>query len=201
LIRGKISVIKIKYPEVILMNDKIIETERLILRQWRDSDLMSMAKINADHRVMEHFPAVKTFDETQQFINGNRALFKEVGFCFYATELKGTQELIGFVGIAPVSEMPCGNAIEIGWRLGAQFWGQGYATEAARAVIDYAFNILNIKELVSFTATTNKKSESLMQRLGFIRSQKDDFDHPRIADGHPLRRHIFYRLTNNLDKD
>lgn len=179
------------------MIDTILETERLILRQWRDSDLQAMATINQDPKVMEHFAATRSLEETKAFINSNKTLFKDLGYCFYATELKQTHELIGFVGIAPVYEMPCTPAIEIGWRLGTKFWGQGLATEAAKAVIDYAFNALGIGELVSFTATTNKKSERVMQRLGFIRSEKDDFDHPRIVDGHPLKRHIFYRLKNN----
>ncbi|MBX9705918.1 MAG: GNAT family N-acetyltransferase [Gammaproteobacteria bacterium] len=182
------------------MSDTIIETERLILRQWRDSDLQIMAQINHDPRVMEHFPAPRTLEETKAFINGSKALFKEVGYCFYAAELKDTQELIGFVGIAPVYEMPCTPAVEIGWRLGTKFWGQGFATEAARAVINYAFGTLGIDELVTFTATTNKKSERVMQRLGFSRSEQDDFDHPRIMDGHPLNRHIFYRLKSDSGK-
>ncbi len=176
------------------MSDTIIETERLILRHWRDNDLQPLLEINQDPKVMEHFPATKTLEETQAFINGNIALYKDVGYCFYATELKHTQELIGFVGICPVYELSCAPAIEIGWRLGAKFWGKGYATEAATAVIVHAFNNLGINELVSFTASTNKQSERLMQRLEFIRSEVDDFDHPKIEVGHPLRRHILYRL-------
>ncbi len=182
------------------MQDTIIETERLILRQWRNSDLQAMAQINQDPVVMEHFAALRTLEETKAFINGSQTLFKEVGYCFYAAELKDTQELIGFVGIAPVYEMPCTPAVEIGWRLGAKFWGRGLATEGASAVIDYAFNTLQLNELVSFTATTNKRSERVMQRLGFTRSAQDDFDHPRIAEGHPLRRHIFYRLQKHNGK-
>ena len=92
--------------------------------------------------------------------------------------------------------MPCTPAIEIGWCLGSKFWRQGLAIEAAKAVIDYAFNTLLLDEIVSFTATTNKRSELVMQRLGFTRSEQDDFYHPRIVEGHPLRRHIFYKLKN-----
>jgi RimJ/RimL family protein N-acetyltransferase len=158
------------------------------------------AEINQDPKVMEHFPTIKSLKETKAFISGSKALFKEIGYCFYAAELKDSHEFIGFVGIAPVYEMPCTPAIEIAWRLGTKFGGKGYATEAAQAVIDYAFNTLDIKELVSVTATTNKKSERVMQRLGFTRSEQDDFDHPRITDGHPLRRHIFYRLKNQSCK-
>lgn len=200
-INAQASLLDLRDPNKVIRldepSDTIIETERLILRQWRDSDLQAMSDINQDPRVMEHFPATKTTEETKAFINGSKALFNEVGYCFYAAELKKTHELIGFVGIAPVYEMPCTPAIEIGWRLGAKFWGHGLATEAAKAVINYAFNILELDELVSFTATTNKKSEQVMQRLGFSRCEQDDFDHPRIVDGHPLKRHMFYRLKKS----
>lgn len=178
------------------MPDIVIETKRLFLRKWRAGDLSTMAAINQDPKVMEHFPSVKTMEETKAFIDGNKALFDEVGYCFYAAELKNTHELIGFIGIAPVYDMPCAPAIEIGWRLGSKFWGQGFATEAAKAVIDYAFNTLQLDEIVAFTATTNKRSELVMQRLGFTRSEQDDFYHPRIVDGHPLQRHMFYKLKN-----
>lgn len=179
------------------MSDKILATPRLILRQWRDSDLQIMAEINQDPQVMEHFPAPKTLEETQNFIVGNRALYDQVGYFLYAVELKDTHGLIGWVGLQPVGdEMPCAPAIEIGWRIGTKYWGKGYASEAAQAVVDHAFNTLGLNELVSFTTTTNKRSEKLMQRLGFMRSEKDDFDHPKIAEGHVLRRHIFYRKLN-----
>ena len=179
------------------MSDTIIETDRLILRQWRESDLQTMAAINQDLQVMEHFPAPKTFEETQNFITGNRELYKQVGYFLYAVETRDTHELIGFIGLYPVGdEMPCAPAVEIGWRIGAKYWGNGYATEAAQAVVDHAFNALGLKELVSFTTATNKRSEKLMQRLGFMRSESEDFDHPKIAAGHKLSRHVFYRLKN-----
>lgn len=176
------------------LSDTILETQRLILRQWQDSDLHSMAKINQDPKVMEHFPAPKTFEETRNFIAGNKALNEQVGYFLYAVELKNNHDLIGFVGLQPVGEdMPCAPAVEIGWRIGSKYWGQGYATEAAQAVVEHAFNNLGLNELVTFTATTNTRSEKLMQHLGFARSEDDDFDHPQIAEGHKLRRHLFYR--------
>jgi len=179
------------------MSDTILETQRLILRRWRDSDLQIMADINQDPQVMEHFPAPKTLEETRRFIVGNRALYDQVGFCAYAVELKDNHGFIGFVGLSPVGEdMPCGPTVEIFWRIGTKYWGKGYASEAAQAVVDHAFNTLGLNELVSFTTTTNKRSEKLMQRLGFTRSEQDDFDHPKIAEGHVLRRHVFYRKLN-----
>lgn len=178
----------------IKMSDTILETQRLIIRQWRDSDLQPLASINQDPKVMEHFPAPKTFEETRNFIIGNRALYDQLGYCLYAVELKDTHEFIGWVGLQPVTEeLPCFPAIEIGWRIGTMYWGKGYATEAAQAVMHHAFNNLGLDELVTFTTTTNKRSEKLMQRLGFTHMPNEDFDHPKIADGHILQRHVFYR--------
>jgi RimJ/RimL family protein N-acetyltransferase len=177
-----------------LMSDTILETQRLILRHWRDSDLEPMAAINQDPQVMEHFPAPRTLEETRNFIAINKPLYDQVGYFIYAVELKDNHELIGFVGLQPVGEeMPFAPAVEILWRIGTKYWGKGYATEAAQAVVDHAFNNLELDELVAFTTTTNTRSEKLMQRLGFTRSEGDDFDHPKIAEGHKLRRHIFYR--------
>jgi len=176
------------------MSDIILETQRLIIRKWRDSDLQPMAAINQDPQVMEYFPAPKNLEETRSFIIANMRIYEQVGYCFYAVELKDNHKFIGFVGLSPVGdELPCGPAVEIGWRLGVKYWGKGYANEAAQAIVAHAFNILGINELVTFTASTNKKSEKLMQRLGFERSEQDDFDHPKIADGHILQRHVFYK--------
>ncbi len=181
------------------MSDTIIETRRLILRQWRDSDLQAMAEINQDPQVMEHFPAPKTFEETGNFIAANRVLYKQEGYFLYAVELKDTHDFIGWVGLNPVDEqIPCAPAVEIGWRIAAKYWSQGYATEAAQAVVDHAFNTLGLNELVSFTATTNKRSEKLMQRLGFVHHASEDFDHPKIAPGHKLSRHVLYRLKKSF---
>lgn len=179
------------------MSDTILETNRLILRQWRDSDLGLMAAINQDPQVMEYL-IPRTFEETRNFIAGNKALYQQVGYFLYAVELKNTQEFIGWVGLNPVGdEMPFFPAIEIGWRIGSKYWGNGYATEAARAVMHHAFNELGLQELISFTASTNKRSERLMQRLGFTHVPSEDFDHPKIADGHQLQRHVFYRLSKD----
>lgn len=176
------------------MSDTILETQRLILRQWRDSDLEAMFAINQDPQVMEHFPAPKTLEETRNFIAINRPLYDQVGYFIYAVELKNTHELIGFVGLQPVGiEMPFAPAVEILWRIGTKYWGKGYATEAAQAVEEHAFNNLGLDELVAFTTTTNTRSEKLMQRLGFMRCESEDFVHPKISEGHKLQRHVFYR--------
>jgi RimJ/RimL family protein N-acetyltransferase len=176
------------------MQKLIIETPRLILRHWRESDLEAMTAINQDPKVME-FLVPKSKEETQKFIQANIKNLEKFGYCLYPVELKQTQELIGWVGLNytdfPAAFTP---AIEIGWRLGSQYWGNGYASEAALAVRDYAFNNLGIKELVSFTVPENKRSIKLMQRLGFSSDPINNFRHPMIETGHRLSEHVLYKL-------
>ncbi len=176
------------------MLDTVLETARLIIREWRDADLASMTAINQDPKVMEYFPALKSEDQTRSFIEGNKALQAREGYCLYAIEIKDTQQFIGFVGLSPVDEkISKSPTVEIGWRLASEFWGQGYATEAAQAIMQYAQEKLGITELVSFTTTGNFRSTNLMLRLGFSHYAEEDFDHPRISDGHQRQRHVFYR--------
>lgn len=176
------------------MLDTVLETTRLIIREWRDSDLFPMTAINQDPKVMEYFPSLKSEAETRNFINGNIALQLREGYCLYAVELKDTQQFIGFVGLSPVDErISKSPTVEIAWRLGSQFWKRGYATEAALAIMQHAQAKLGITEIVSFTTSDNFRSSQLMQRLGFSHYAEEDFDHPRITDGHKLQRHVFYR--------
>jgi len=181
------------------MLDPIFETKRLILRQWREEDISAMAKINQDPIVMEHFPSLKTYDETKSFVLANMSLYKNNQLCLYAVELKDTTEFIGFVGLLHVEfNLPFEPAVEILWRIGSKYWGRGYAFEAASIVRDYAFHNKCLEELVSFTVPENARSIKLMERLGFIHEPAYDFDHPNIAIGHKLRRHVFYRLKNKI---
>lgn len=176
------------------MLDAVLETPRLIIRHWRDSDLAPMTAINQDPKVMEHFPALKTTAETLSFVNGNIALQAREGYCLYAVELKNTQQFIGFVGLSPVDDrISKSPTVEIAWRLGSQFWGKGYATESALAIMQHAHDNLGITELVGFTTTGNFRSSQLMTRLGFDHYAEEDFDHPGITDNHKLQRHVFYR--------
>ncbi len=177
-------------------SDTILTTERLIIRQWRHSDLDAMAAINADPKVMEHFESTIDRDQTHIFIERSIARFEKFGYCFSPVEVKDTHEFIGFVGLNYVDDLkiPCAPAVEIGWRLATRFWGKGYATEAASAIINHAFSTLGLDSLVSFTAATNLRSRKVMERIGFVYDQNGDFDHPKIAIEHPLRRHVLYRL-------
>lgn len=174
----------------------IIQTQRLILRQWCMDNLAPMAAINQDPKVMEFFPAIRTYIDTENFIEGNIRLYEKYGYCLYAAELKNTQEFIGFMGLNYIDwQSHFTPAIEIGWRLGSQFWGQGYVLEAATAVRDFAFNKLKLLELVSFTVPSNIRSIRLMQRLGFIYNKVDGFANPNLALRRPLRKPILYRLA------
>lgn len=178
-----------------------IETPRLIIRPWKDSDIPEFAKMNQDPEVMEFFPYLFSSDETLASVNSYISHIQEHGFGKWAVELKETHEFIGFVGLAVCGpEMPFNPAVEIGWRIAKKHWNQGYATEAAGWVLYKAFEIFKLKEVVSFTAIPNKKSMRIMEKIGMTRDPKDDFDHPKLDKNHWLCRHVLYRtkLENYL---
>ena len=167
----------------------MIHTERLVLRQWLDADKEPFAALNADPVVMEHFPSTMTREASDAFADFNRERIAERGWGLWAVEVDGA--FIGYVGLSEPGFMP---GIEVGWRLARDAWGHGYATEAARAALDYARNELGLDEVVSFTSTTNLRSQRVMERLGMTHDPADDFDHPRVDDPR-LRRHVLYRLA------
>ncbi|EDP63730.1 GCN5-related N-acetyltransferase [alpha proteobacterium BAL199] len=179
-----------------MIDIKSIQTDRLILRAWRDSDFAPFATLNADPEVMQHFPWLLTRAESDDVAGRIVARMAERGWGWYAVEVKGGEPFIGFVGLnVPTYEIPCGPCVEIGWRLSRAAWGKGYATEAARAAVGFGFEILNLPEVVSFTVVANTRSRAVMERLGMIHDSANDFDHPSIEEGHPMRRHVLYRLT------
>ncbi len=162
--------------------EPVIETPRLILRRWRESDREPFARMNADPRVMEFFPACLSRAESD-------ALIDRVRSELMAAELRETGEFIGFIGLSvPTFEAHFTPCVEIGWRLAAEHWGRGLATERARAVLAGAEG-----EVVSFTTVGNWRSRRVMEKLGLTHDPRDDFDHPRLPEGHPLRRHVLYR--------
>lgn len=172
-----------------------MRTDRLILRRWRDSDREPFARLNADPRVMEFFPKPLSTEESNAGVDRVEAHFEKHGFGLYAAERIEDGAFIGFIGLAiPGFTAPFTPCVEIAWRLAAEYWGQGYATEGARAAVWHAFEELGLKELVSFTVPANVRSRRVMEKLGMTRSAAEDFDHPDIPEGHPLRRHVLYRL-------
>ncbi len=176
------------------MAESII-TERLLLRRWRDSDRLPFQKINADPRVMEFMRGHLAPEVSDKLIAGIEEHFDRHGFGLFAAELIVERKLIGFIGLSvPPIDAPFMPAVEIGWRLAFDSWGQGLATEGARAVVHYAFETLSLPSLVSFTVPENLRSRQVMKKLGMTHDPADDFDHPNLPQGHPLRRHVLYRL-------
>jgi ribosomal-protein-alanine N-acetyltransferase len=170
-------------------------TPRLTLRRWREDDRDPFSAINADPRVMEFFLAPLTRDESDELIARIEQEFEERGFGLWALELRETGELIGFTGLSvPGFEAHFTPAVEVGWRLAAAAWGRGYATEAAAAALEFGFGQAGLEEVISLTSAGNRRSRAVMERLGMSRDPRDDFDHPEIRKGHPLRRHVLYRL-------
>ncbi|MFC4534722.1 GNAT family N-acetyltransferase [Sphaerisporangium dianthi] len=173
----------------------MLKTGRLILRRWREDDLEPFAELNADPEVMEHFPFTLTREQSDAMAGRIMAAFDEHGFGLWAVEVAGSGEFIGFTGLAVQSfEAHFTPAVEVGWRLRRKAWGQGYATEAATASLEYAFGPAGLARVISMTSTTNLRSQAVMRRLGMTRDAADDFDHPSIDEGSPLRRHVLYRL-------
>jgi RimJ/RimL family protein N-acetyltransferase len=151
--------------------------------------------MNADPRVMEHFPAVYSRDESDAAAGRIAAHFAERGFGLWAVEIPGIAPFVGFIGLnVPSFEAHFTPCVEIGWRLAADFWGCGYATEGARAALQYGFGELKLDEIVSMTVPANQRSWHVMEKLGMTRDPGDDFDHPRVPAGHPLQRHVLYRI-------
>jgi len=171
-----------------------LETDRLRLRQWRQTDFGPFAEMNADAKVMEYFPAVLPRAESDALAQRCHALIAKQGWGLWATELKATGEFVGFIGLHTTSaELPFPSCVEVGWRLAVRFWGNGYATEGGRAALHVAFRCLGQNEVVSFTAVGNARSRAVMERLGMREAAL--FDHPRLPEGHRLRPHCLYRQS------
>jgi RimJ/RimL family protein N-acetyltransferase len=173
-----------------------LRTERLLLRRWLPADREPFALMSADPRVHEFLPGPYTRTDSDARIARFEAHFEEHGFGFWAVEIPGRASFAGFVGLAwarfEAHFTPC---VEIGWRLAADHWGHGYATEAAQCALAFGFNQLQVEEIVAFTVPENIRSQRVMERIGMTRTPADDFDHPLLPEGHPLRRHILYRIS------
>lgn len=172
-----------------------IRTQRLLLRAWKEEDLEPFAQMNADPRVREFFPGLQTREESDASVNRALGHIQKYGWGLWAVSLLDTGEFIGFIGIAHVpfsaSFTP---AVEIGWRLAHRYWGQGYATEGALACLKYGFETLQLQEIVAFTTPANKRSRSVMEKIGMHHDASGDFDHPLCPEGLIMRRQVLYRL-------
>lgn len=173
-----------------------IETPRLLLRKWQESDRAPFAAMNADPEVMRYFPAALAAEESNAAVDLIHHHFSRHGFGWWAVELKETNEFAGFIGLwVPSFEAHLTPCVEIGWRLAARFWNRGLATEGASAVLRFAHTGLGIAEIVSFTAVENAASRRVMEKIGMVRDPGGDFDHPGIPRENRLCRHVLYRSS------
>ena len=171
-----------------------VRTERLVMRRWREADREPHAAMNADPEVMRFFPAVQDRAVSDESVDRMEALFELRGFGLWALELAESGEFLGFTGLNPMPEgVPGAGGMEVGWRLARHAWHHGYATEAANAAVDVAFDGVGLDELWSMTAVLNEPSQAVMRRIGM--TWHAHFEHPRILPGHRLRPHVAFRLA------
>ncbi|MGA7341811.1 MAG: GNAT family N-acetyltransferase [Terracidiphilus sp.] len=172
-----------------------LRTERLLLRRWRESDRLPFRQMNADPRVMEFMPELLTAEASDALFDRAQEHFSRHGFGPFAVELIEMNAFLGFIGLfVPEFDAHFTPAVEIGWRLASEHWGKGLAAEGARGALRYGFETLRLEEVVSFTAPANLRSRRVMEKLGMSHNPADDFDHPRLPEGHALRRHVLYRI-------
>ncbi|WP_374942285.1 GNAT family N-acetyltransferase [Sphingomonas sp.] len=173
----------------------MIDTPRTTLRGWRDADIAPFDAMGRDPRVMAHFPALFRPGEAAAAVAGQQALQAITGYCFWAVERKRDLAFLGFCGVKPgPEETPIEGELEIGWRLGRNHWGQGYASEAAEATLAWVWANTPRRRVFAITVPANERSRTLMTRIGMTHVEDGDFDHPALSLGHPLRRHVLYRI-------
>ena len=173
----------------------MIETERLTLRPYREEDREAFAEINAHPEVGAWLAGAMDRAESDALMDRITAHIAEHGFGFFAAERKSDRRLVGAIGLKVMEDtMPVPGAIELGWRLHPDAQGTGLATEGALAARDWAFKTLGAEEVVAITTVTNVRSQAVMHKLGMTSDPAKDFDHPRLAEDHPLRRHEFFSV-------
>lgn len=184
--------------------DFYLETQRLIIRNWKEQDRELFHFINSDDTVMEFFPFRRDRAASDKMMDELKSDIKKDGYGYTALELKESGKCIGFCGLHHCKAEPILSRenIEIGWRLAPQFWGNGYVTEASMRLLEFGFNNLILDEIISFAVESNQNSIAVMERIGMKRDKIKDFDHPRVPDSHPhLKRHLYYFLKTPNKKD
>ena len=193
-----LKAVKLNNKSTVGDTEDMLPTERLILRRWQSSDVEPFAQMNADAEVMKYFPSVLSRQESNELLSRIEDHHQIHKFGLWAVEEKVKSVFIGFIGLnIPSFQAHFTPTVEVGWRLARPFWGQGYATEGAKTVINYGFEVVGLSEIVSFTSKLNLRSIAVMKRLGMTYDAADDFDHPRLPSGHPLQRHVLYRLNRS----
>lgn len=176
----------------------ILKTKRLILRPWCEEDFEPFARMNSDPRVMEFFESILTTQESNDLAKRISNKLEAQGWGLWAVSAPEVSDFIGFIGLSETSfNAHFTPAVEVGWRLAYDFWGHGYASEGALEALKYGFNTLNLNQIVSFTTVQNRRSIEVMKRIGLHRDPADDFDHPKLPDGHRFKRHVLYRLNRS----
>jgi RimJ/RimL family protein N-acetyltransferase len=177
-------------------SDYIFKSERLGFRNWRNEDFLEFAKLNSDGEVMEHFPKILSEKKVEDLMEKLQNHFTKNRYTYYATEILETKEFIGMIGLAfqkyKTNFTP---AIDIGWRLKRNAWGKGYATEGAKRCLDYAFNELDIRKIISVCTIKNIKSENVMKKIGM--TKKGEFKHPELINHPEYEEHFWYEIINN----
>jgi RimJ/RimL family protein N-acetyltransferase len=176
-----------------------ISSERLVLRDWRESDLSPWAAMNADPEVREHLGPPLTADHAMASVRSFQHDLDRNGFGFWAVEVRASGKFIGFTGLDPVDDGLPFAGVEAGWRLARSAWGHGYATEAATVALEYGFVTVGLSEILAVTTTTNLRSQAVMQRIGMTYDPVEDFDDPEAAEG-PLRKQVLYRKLRDADR-
>ncbi|MBR0691040.1 GNAT family N-acetyltransferase [Bradyrhizobium manausense] len=174
-------------------------TQRLLLRPWTDSDRPPFAEMSRDPTVMEHLRPLATREASDAWIDFQINHQSAHGFCLWAVESRAFGIFMGAVGLSRIGFVAGFTpSVEVGWRLARPFWGQGFAVEAARASIQFGFDEIRLAEIVAHAGVRNVRSRHVMTRLGMSHDSADDFDHPRIPEGDPLRRQVLYRLRREV---
>jgi ribosomal-protein-alanine N-acetyltransferase len=175
----------------------MIETDRLLLRQWVTEDFHPFAEMCSNKKVMEFFPKIQTPEESYEMARKIQSLINERGWGLWAVEIPNQHAFIGFIGLhAPQYDLPCSPCVEVGWRLSSQYWGKGYATEGAKAALEFAFNTLQLSEVVSFTTVGNVRSVSVMKKIG-MQDSGQNFMHPGIDESHPQCEYVLYKISQS----
>jgi RimJ/RimL family protein N-acetyltransferase len=175
-----------------------LDTERLLMRRWRESDREPFARLNGDPETLVFFPSTLTRQESDALVDRIEARFATYGYGLWALEVRQSGEFIGFTGLAPLrADVPNAGGMEIGWRLARPAWHRGYATEAARAARDAAFGGIGLDELWSMTAVLNTPSQAVMRRIGMTEATR--FEHPGVPEGSSVRPHVMYRLARPVN--
>jgi len=178
-------------------NSYRLETERVVLRQWRSDDHAKFASMNADTDVMRYFPSLLSREESDTLSKKFEDLIAKNGWGFWVAERKSDSVFIGLVGLNLVDDLPISKCIEVGWRLAKGYWGEGYATEAAAASLHFAFSHLQQERVAAFTAVANTRSRKVMSRLG-MKDRKQNFLHPRVSQSSGLQEHVHYEIDREL---